>query len=38
MGQIPSKIRKFLKTNEVAIKLGINFFGEGVKILIEYFK
>ena len=38
MGQMQNKIRKFLKTNEVAIKLGINFFGESIKILIEYFK
>jgi hypothetical protein len=38
MEQVQVKVKKFLKSNEVAIRLGINFFGESIKILIEYFK
>lgn len=32
------KIKKFLKSNEIAISLMIKFLGETGKILIEYFK
>jgi hypothetical protein len=32
------KVKKFLKSNEIAISLMIKFFGEAGKILVEYFK
>lgn len=38
MQNMQVKVRKFLKINEVAIRLGITFFGESIKIIIEYLK